>query len=64
MVPAPPVLYQVPIEGACRFTFWIWSDVRSSATCLIWSTTSARPGWVEVAGGVCSHFGCPRHQGV
>jgi len=27
---------------------------RSAATCLIWSTTSARPGWVEVAGGLLS----------
>jgi len=37
-----------------------------SATCLIWSTTSAGPGWVEVAGGLLSFrlstaSGCDSH---
>jgi len=35
------------MKRRCRAT-------RSAATCLIWSTTSARPGWVEVAGGLLS----------
>jgi len=29
-------------------------DERSAATSLIWSTTPARPGWVEVIGGLLS----------